>query len=84
MAGLPLEKFNKSIIIQWCYRTANIPGMGGLKCTLPVAYTGNYTVVGTMFESGGANDSRLMIWDKQKLTSMLIGPMLVMWIQYNG
>ena len=44
-------------------RTANIPGNGGLKCTLPIAYNGKYCVVGTMNQSTAANNSRLMIFD---------------------
>ena len=58
--------FNNSIILQWSTRTAGIPGNGALKVTLPIAYTGAYSVTGCMNGSSGANDSRLMIFDHHK------------------
>lgn len=54
---------NNSIILQWSTGTAGIPGKGALKVTLPIAYTGAYSVTGCMNVSTGANDSRLMIFD---------------------
>ena len=44
-------------------KTSGIPGYGALKVTLPMAYTGAYSVTGTMNTNRAANDSRLMIFD---------------------